>query len=217
VIPQFTQGVFSQQLWRGVGDVDDCAVLADITCAHACAPWSSLPSATAYRSAAGNPDDPSAADGLSQAQSVQAIRALWPKIGAKLTVSAGTGTWAAYLAAVKSGRCASSSVFSAAIATKDGVAVRHRVSIYWNGSLLRIVNPLRKAHSIGEEITEATLKKAMDDYPDAGLWYILFPTVEEAFTTHPLYIAPGGFTQAQLDAAVATNEAKWDTWVTTHP
>lgn len=187
MVPQFTQGVFSQRYWRGVGDVDDCAVLAAIACVHACAPWAALPSATAFRAAAGNPDDPSAPDGLGMDQVVKAIKALWPAIGAKLTISGGTGTWASFMAALKAGRCASASVYSAAMATRDGKPVRHSVSVYWNGSILRVVNPLRRPHSIGTEISEATLKAAMDAMPEAGLWYVLFPTVADAFRTHPLY------------------------------
>lgn len=187
MIPQFSTGVLSQRYWRGVGDIDDCAVLAAIACVHGCAPWVSLPSATRFRELAGNPDDQNAGDGLTISQVVKAVTALWPAIGAGLTVSLGNGSWTSLLAGIKAGRCASVSVFSAAMATKNGVAIRHSVSVYWSGTDLRVVNPLRRPHSFGTSISEAALKKAMDDMPEAGLWFVLFPTAEEAFATHPLY------------------------------
>lgn len=186
MVPQFTQGVFSQKFWRGVGDIDDCAVLAVLACIHGCAPWLTLPGVTAYRDAAGNPDDPNSPDGLTIGQSVQAITKLWPKIAPLLTASKGTGTWADFIASLKAGRCAVASVYSASMATSGGLPIRHSVSVYWNGSL-RLVNPLRAPHSLGTVITETALKKAMDDFPEQGLFYILFPTVEDAFKTHPLY------------------------------
>lgn len=205
--PQFSQGVFSQKWWRPkqpTNDIDDCVVLADIACLHACAPWEKLPSITTYREAAGNPDAPTP-DGLTVEQSEAAIRTLWPQIGTKIVASKGTMTWASFLSAVKSGKTASVAVFSAAMATKNGAPVRHRISVFWTGTTLRIVNPIRDPHTVGTDISEAALKKAMDDYPDPGLFFVLFPTVAIAFTTHPLYqsAVDKGYEQAQAAAIKA--------------
>lgn len=187
MIPSFTVGVFSQKFWRGVQDLDDCAAVAALECIHAVAPWSTLPSVPVYREAAGNPDNPDAPDGLTISQSVQAIETLWPKLGPLVEKSIGTGTWAQFLAAVKSGRCAVASVFAASMATRLGLPIRHSVAVYWTGASLRIANPLRAPHSASTPISEAALHQAMDAMPEVGLFYILFPTVEDAFKTHPLY------------------------------
>lgn len=219
-VPQFTQGVFSQKFWRGVGDIDDCVVLADLQCVHAVTPWASLPSSPAYRTAAGNPDDPVNADGMSLAQSMKALGSLFPGLAVEKIEG---GAWAPFIAKVKGGRCASVGVYDATMATKNGAPVRHRVSVYWNGTILRVVNPIRGPHTIGTEISETELKRVMVAYPDPGDVYgIVFPTVDDAFKTHPLYVAPtvcppAGFTQAQMDAAVAAKDAEWQAWVATHP
>lgn len=203
MVPQFTQGVFSQKHWRGVGDIDDCVVLADIACAHSVAPWLVLPGTKAYRAAAGNPDDPANPDGMTLDQSAKAIRTLWPKLNIEVIKG---GDWASFIAKIKAGHSASVCVFSAAMATRNGKAVRHRGSLYWNGKIFRFVNPLRNPHTLGTEITEAAIKKAMVDYPEPGaVWAILFPTVEQAFLTHPLY--PNTTIAFNAGVAAAANAA----------
>lgn len=215
MVPNFTAGVFSQKLWRQVGDVDDCVVLAVIRCVNAVAGWLALPGNTAFRAAAGNPDDPTAADGLTLDQAMKAVKTLWPAVAVEKIAG---GSWAPFIAKVKAGHCAMVFVLSAAMATKDGKAVRHAVSVYWNGSILRNVNPIREPFTIGTEISEAALRKAMGDYPDAGeVHAIVFPTVEEAFATHPLYVGPtdcaakekaahdAGYAEARMAALAAVN------------
>lgn len=196
MVPNFTLGVIDQRLWRAVGDIDDCVVCADINCVHSIAAWETLPSSVAYRLAAGNPDDPKNPDGLSIDQSVKAIHQLWPKLDIEAIKG---GSWAPFIEKVKAGHPASLCVYDPSLATSGGKVVRHRGSLYWNGSILRFVNPLRKAFSIGTEVEESFIKSAAIAYPDPGdVYAILFPTVEEAFKTHPLY--------PSIDTKAAYNE-----------
>src|SRR5262249_16607413 len=73
-------GLLNQKAWPGVGDIDDCAVLADCMAAHASAPWETIPFIADYRAAAGNPDDPHVGDGLTIAQSLQGAGATWSRL-----------------------------------------------------------------------------------------------------------------------------------------
>lgn len=74
-----TSIVFSQRTWTGVGDLDDCWVLSALQCVNACAPWLHLPGTTAFRLAAGDPDD-GKTDGGSVAEIIRAVSKLYPEL-----------------------------------------------------------------------------------------------------------------------------------------
>jgi hypothetical protein len=199
MVPQFTQGTFSQRRWPGIGagPLDDCWIMADQQNVHACAPWETMRGVKPYREAAGVPDTATGSEGGSLEDSLKAIKALWPKIGAMVELY--RGAWDAFEAKIKAGHSASGSVLSAALATKDGKAVPHRVSIYWDGSNWRVVNPLDEAHVKPRTMTEASVRKIFADYPNSNeVCALIFPTVEQAFTTHPLYRDPNAAADARL-------------------
>lgn len=181
---QVSTGVFSQVYWRGVGALprDDCWVLADFMGVHAVAPHLGLPSIAAYRERANIAGwkpvypDTAAIEGGALEHSRKAILALWPTMAATELYR---GTWAGFLAKVKAGHCASVEVRSGSLplALQFGYLLNHRVFVYWNGTTLKLMNPLAKPHSASVAITEAALAKAMAAFPSAeAACAIVFPT-----------------------------------------
>lgn len=148
----FPQRILSQKNWPAAGDIDDCVVLADFMAIHCVAPWLWLPNVTQYRAAAGNPDDPTKGDGLTIGQSAAAFKALYPQLA--ITVIDGTAAWSTFAALVKANRPASLCVKSAAIATKNGVAVGHRVTVQVRGGKWYMGNPIKAPHAAWVEIAE---------------------------------------------------------------
>lgn len=218
IVPQFTTGVLSQLLWPGIDpnprdgdpDRDDCWVLADLMCVHSVAPWVGLPVASAYRNAAGNSDAVGVQGGTID-QSAKAIRTFWPEIGDKITVRHG-GPWATFMSDLKSGRPASLSVLSGSLPVTHGFSGTHRVAVYCDANgAIHIANPLAKAHTRPPIISEASLKKAVDDYPGTGVNAIQFPRVEAMLPSHPAYTLPADttpYSKADIDAATKPLEDK---------
>lgn len=199
MIPTFWIGTISQRAWRGVGggSLDDCWACADAMCLNSVTPWDRLDGVGAYRKAAGVPDTSTGAEGGSLDASLKAVKALHPALGPFMELY--RGSFSGFLAKVKAGHPASASVWSRALGYSTDF--KHRVVFYWNGSTLKMLDPLWPAYREAQAVTEAFAKKALLDYPvTAEANALLFPTVEQAFTTHPLY---EGATEQQLAAAKA--------------
>jgi len=200
--PNFTVGVISQRDFRGAGGgpLDDCWVCSDEMALHACAPWEPIRGIKPYRAAAGVPDTNTGSEGGSLDDGLKAIKTLWPKIGAMVELY--RGSWTGFVAKAKlSQRPVSGSVWSKALGYST--SFRHRVAFYWNGSTWKMCDPLKPSFSEPQAVSEAFVKKAFADHPDtAEVNCLIFPTVESAFTTHPLY-ATQGATEQQLAAARA--------------
>lgn len=191
--PQVSVGVLSQKLFRavGVGDpLDDCWALADIMAALASASWVTIPDVATYRVAAGNPDEIGVSDGGTLAESVKAVTKLWPKLAELVEVrKPGELTASAVVARCVGGHPTSGSVQSSALPARlqFGFGGRHRCAWCFVEGKLLIANPLDAPFHEWREITEDELKAAIRAYPStAGGGYLIFPTVEQAFRTHPL-------------------------------
>ena len=210
--PQHTVGAFSQHYWPGVGDIDDCWVVASLQAVAAVAPWSYLHTVPTFRAKAGNPDEAGVQDGGTIAQSAKAIRALYPELD--IEVSTGNLTWSQFLSRVKAGHPAMVFLMSSGLLDKYeyGYKGEHAVAVAWDGASLRIANPLARPHSRWRVIAPSELETAVKAVAGAGVQGILMPTVAQAFQTHPLLAGAiadakaGLFTQAQLDAAVAAGK-----------
>lgn len=207
--PQFSVGVFSQRDFRGhgAGPLDDCWVVSDEMALHACAPWEPIRGIKPYRDAAGVPDTNAGSEGGSLEDGFKAIKTLWPKIGALTELY--RGSWTGFLAkAQATQRPVSGSVWSKALGY--ATEFRHRVAFYWNGTTWRMLDPLKASFSEPQDVTEAFVKKAFADHPDAAeVNCLIFPRVEDAFKTHPLYSGQDA-TEQQLAAAraVGFNDGK---------
>jgi len=191
VVPNFSVGTFSQRHYRGVGGgpLDDCWAVSDLMALHGCAPHLALISVKHYREKAGVPDTNTGSEGGTLEASLKGITGQWPEIGAMCELY--RGPWAGFEAKVKAGHAYSGSVLSASLPHPlgfTGPKSTHRIAGYWNGSAHKILNPLRAPFSVSEEIPAASLRKAFVDYPIAAeVAALIFPTVEEAFVTHPLH------------------------------
>lgn len=170
---QLSLGIVNQVVWPKAGDVDDCWACATIQAGIAVAPHLPQPNITRFRAAAGNPDEPNKPDGGTIRQCATAIRTLWPKLGALIDTSAGEHTWA---------------------------WLRDMVE---GDAPPKIANPLAPAQSRWDDISWAALERAVKAFPNPGVHAVVMPTVEEAFTTHPLYLAPGTPDPVELDEAEA--------------
>jgi hypothetical protein len=190
MLPQFTTGIFNQKAWPKAGDVDDCWVIADLMAIHGVAPWLRLPNVTVYRAAAGNPDKPGPTPG-SVDQSAKAIRALYPKFGETIRVLKGL-PFNEFIPMLKAGHPASIGVLSGKLPQdlQFGYAGPHRVAVFWNGSEIRLANPLARAHSRSRPVPEDVFHAAVKAHPLAAVHAVVMPSVEEAFLLHPLH--PGG-------------------------
>lgn len=206
--PYITAGVFNQRLWPRVGDTDECWVCAALMAVHAAAPWLSLPTAKTFRSAAGNPDEPGVIDGGTIPQIVRAIRALYPNLDIKSV--RGDLTFTPFINQVKSGRPAVVFVLSSGLQDRYefGWGGQHAVAVAWDGTNLRIANPLANAHSRWRVISADELQKAISGYPGSGVQAVLMPTVEEAFQAHPLLSGAIAAAKRPLQATITALRSK---------
>ena len=100
--------VYSQKTWPGIGDVDECWILATFSAARASRPNVSLPSIFMFRRWAGDPDD-GYRDGGTVNEIYNAARMAWPGLPRKFYAP----DWAAFMRELRAGRPASIAVHSA--------------------------------------------------------------------------------------------------------
>lgn len=201
---------FSQRTWPKSGDIDDCWVLSTLQSANAVAPWLPLLDVTRFRRFAGDPDD-GVRDGGNVDDIVAGIRGAWPALAPLCTALRGSWSWDRVLDAIKSGRPATVCVVSAKLTQRYGFDGLHQVTYFHEpGVGLRVANPLAPDRSEPTRIATTTARDAALAYGAGKVFAVLFPTVERAFTTHPLYVAASAdtFTRAQVDQLVATARAE---------
>jgi len=184
-------GVFNQVHWPGVGDVDECWIVATYWALVAAGILTreQLPSIRAFRAAAGVPDRPGPTGG-GYADIMRALKKLVPNSGAVLY----TGTATGFIKYLQRGYVASLFVLSKNLpkylqfgftGTRSRVVIRdgkkyvvtekvytgHQVSVFMRGDKIYIMNPLAPEGSALLPITLAQLKRA------AGTTFrgILFP------------------------------------------
>ena len=199
---------FSQRTWPKVADIDDCWVLAWLMCQVAVAPWLPWWDTTQARRFAGDPDDGDK-DGNDQGVNdmVRGIRAATPELGALITPLRGSWDFAKLLPYLKDGRPFAAAVIASSL-PKIYTRVPHQVVLFHEpGVGLRLADPMAPDRSEPYRIPTESAKRALESFGGVGeVWGVLFPSREQAFKTHPLYVPEnaGKFTQAQVDAAVAT-------------
>jgi len=192
--------VFSQRFWPGVGDIDDCWVVATIQAVSACAPWLRQPGTRAFRAAAENPDKPGFSGGNLN-QIIRASQTIWPTL--PVTEARGWG-WQRFKDALRKGRPAEVSINSAKLPVKlrFGYTGLHGVALVYRGGILYLANPLARPHSRWIPVTWAEMHDAVMNYGGGSVFAALYPTAADAFKTHPLYVPPPE-TDPDLDAALA--------------
>ena len=120
------------------------------------------------------------------AHSARAIRALYPAFGELIEVIEGA-RFSEFLPKLQAGHPASLSLLSGSLPPplQFGFLGNHRVAVFWNGTKIRLANPLARAHSRSKPITRDELHKAVADHPFAHVHAVVMPTVKQAFQLHP--------------------------------
>lgn len=152
-------GVFNQGAWSGVGDVDECWIIATYWALVAAGVMrrEDLPTIREFRDAAGRPDKPGASGGNNK-NLMLALKTLIPQADATMFV----GGVAAFTKALQRGYIASLSVLSSALPKylQFGFKGSHQVSIYYKAGKFYLANPLAKEGSALVQISAADLAYA---------------------------------------------------------
>jgi hypothetical protein len=198
---------FSQKVWPKAGDIDDCWVVATLQCANAVAPWLPLLDVTEFRAFAGDPDN-GVDDGGNVDDIMKGITAAWPELVKGCTAVRGW-TWERVLTEIKGGRPFDACVISARLPVNYGFLKAHQVTLFQEpGVGLHICNPLAPDRSEPPRIATASAQAACEAYGNGKVYGVLFPTVETAFKTHPLYLPPSEakYTEVQYQAGIKAAE-----------
>lgn len=166
--------VLSQRTYPGVGDIDDCAVIATIWAAIASRPTIYRPSVEFFRAKAGRPDLPGAT-GLNIDQVLAGATGCWPALTITKYQSA---DYKPLIAAIKADHPASVPLDSAALPARlrYNFYGKHQVGIAWDGRALRCMNPLAPDGSPTPTITQVELLYAMSKLTSpASYRAVLFP------------------------------------------
>ena len=135
---------------------------------------------------------------------------LWPEVAAISTKMTGW-TWRQFLDEAKvKGRPAALIVLSDLLPKNYGftgpqswhaIGGLHTEAASWWAA-----NPLAGPHSWPDKIEQPELRSAVEAYR-GGVYGVLLPTAAEALKLHPLY-QPPGYSQEQIDLALATGRIK---------
>jgi hypothetical protein len=162
-----TLGVFNQVWWAGVGDADECWIIATFWALVATGVMSrdQLPSIDKFRAAAGRPDLP----GPSGGNNSDIIKAL-AKLAPDADVRGYNGLFAGFKKALQNGYVASLSVDSNMLPKylQFGFKGLHQVSIYYSAGKYYVMNPLAKEGSGLLQISEFDLRMAATSYLGDG-------------------------------------------------
>lgn len=154
-----TLGVFNQASWFGVGDVDECWIIATYwpLVAAGVMTRDQLPSIAAFRKAAGRPDLPGPSGGNNN-DLVKGLKALAPSAEVKL-FSSSLSSFSLQLAY---GYIASVSLLSSALPEylRFGFQGAHQVSIFLQAGKFYLMNPLAREGSSLIQIMGRDLAKA---------------------------------------------------------
>lgn len=152
-------GVFNQASWYGVGDVDECWIIATYWALVAAGVMrrEDLPTIKQFRDAAGRPDLPGPSGGNNK-NLMLALKTLVPQAEAKLFI----GGLSSFTKALANGYIASLSVLSSRLPAylQFGFKGSHQVSVYYQGGKYYVANPLAKEGSGLVEISAAALRLA---------------------------------------------------------
>jgi hypothetical protein len=139
-------GAYNQVKWPGVGDIDECWIIATYWALVAAGVTTrdQLPTIDAFRAAAGVPDRPGPTGG-SYRNIMKALKKLFPYSGATTYV----GYWQGFMSYMKKGYIASLFVYSVFLPKylQFGFWGKHQVAVVMQGGKLFVMNPLAKEGS----------------------------------------------------------------------
>lgn len=173
----------SQVGFPGAGDLDECWLVATLTCLKNICPRLALPNARTFRDAAGVPDVQGRDNGGTGYDIGRAFRELYPG----LPFAGYTFTWADFKDRMKPGVVASIAVMSSALpgGLQYGFGGGHRVAVeLLPDDTWLFLNPLAKNGTRPQKISQADLRLAAAKFAGAGkIGAIVFTpdTVKEYF------------------------------------
>lgn len=196
--------VINQVGYPGVGDVDDCAVIATFWAARASGYSGSLPSVAAFRSAAGRPDRPGPT-GITNG-------AVWRGVNGTslrtLKAKIFEGPWLMFRSVVRAGMIASVAIDSSRIPTslQYGFRGMHRVGVSWEDGQWYLANPLAPSGSRPRTIAEDRVHAASTSAGGGAVLAVVFPPQEASAMK---YNPQGG---AEIGVATMTRDTQLIRW-----
>jgi hypothetical protein len=188
VRPQIFQ-VFSQRMWPGIGDIDDCWVLASLQAVHTVAPWLPLPGVKVFRAKANKPDVPGVMNPGDEHDMKRGLDALYPDLATELVDGMPFPT---FVEQVKSGRPAAL-IIRAGDLPPDmqlGLPGIHAICVAFDDETdgFLVADPLAKAHSKPVPISQPALRKAIEGFAP-NVHAVLMPPIQKALRTHEIHRA----------------------------
>ena len=169
--------VISQRTYPGVGDIDECWLIATYIAARYSLPGCHLPTVTEARTAAHNPDMPGPTGGT-LSDIMEVVTKYFPNFGVRKFVST---DWAMFVRFLDAGWVAAVGTLSSKLpsALQFGFGGEHEVTVQKVGSYFYLANPLAVTGAAPLRVTEAALKSAIFAFVGAGnIQAALFPDQE---------------------------------------
>jgi len=188
--------ILNQKVYPGAGDVDDCWAVATIWAYRASTGATSLPTMTAFRAAAGNPDRPGPTGG-NITDIMRAVGRLWPSLPVEEYEHP---SWDAFATKVKAGGIASLAVLSSLLpkTMRYGFMGAHQIGVFYENGFL-IANPLAPQGSDPQPIKETILRDAALAVANGWVLAAIFPRGDDVF---PDRIKYQWWTASPSDAAL---------------
>jgi hypothetical protein len=158
--------VLSQRTYPGVGDIDDCWVIATVWAAASSKRTIAYPTVTTFRKFAGKPDLPGPSGGNIW-DCNEGADGCWPDLQNFLVISPDYDTIKEHL---KAGRPGSAALDSAALPERlrYNFFGKHQVGIQLIGTTLYCMNPLAVNGATPDRISYGELEKAMEALVPGG-------------------------------------------------
>jgi len=173
----YWEGALNQKVYPGVGDIDDCWVVATIWAVRRATHQNrNLPSCPTYRAAAGDPDD-GYKDGGTVDEIVQANNRLYPQItDVKYAKQYG---WTGFVGYLNKGYTASLAVRSSYLprSLRYGFLGTHQIAVFKRAGKFYIMNPLKPKGSAPTAISESALKTATYKFANGWVMADLVPPI----------------------------------------
>lgn len=184
----------SQITYWGVGDIDECSILATFWAARAAGFEGTLPSIKEFRFLAGRPDKPGPT-GLVNLQVWQGFqRTSLSGGGVNATMVRASTSWTSFAASLRMGGAASIAVDSSKLPTsmRYGFYGAHRVGLTWYEGKWYLANPLAPDKSLPQVISEAAIRAATLAFGGGSVSGIIFTnaTSKTAGSATPSAAAP---------------------------
>ena len=164
----------NQITYWGVGDIDECSILAMYWAARAAGFEGELPSIAAFRAAAGVPDRPGPT-GLTSAQVWRGIKGTSLRGVDAALLQSGT-SWTEFATQLRLGGAASIAVNSALLPTavRYGFLGGHSVGLTWVDGQFYIANPLAPDRSRPVAISETAIRAAALSFGGGSVKGLIF-------------------------------------------